>query len=598
MDIFMNVLTAIGGLAFFLFGMNMLGDSLEKAAGSKMEQLLEKMTSNVFKSLFLGLAVTAVIQSSSATTVIVVGLVNAGVLRLRNAIGVIMGANIGTTVTAMIVSLADPSLAESTNAILAFFKPATFTPIIAIIAVIITMVTKKSNIRAIAEIMLGLAILFNGMLTMNDALGELAELPIFQQIFQTLTNPFLGLAAGLIITAIIQSSSASVAILQTAASTGLVPFSAAAPIILGQNIGTTVTSLLASIGTSKNARRASFVHVYFNIIGSILFFIGMYAIEWTIGMPGWNEPITMGGIAIFHLTFNLVTTAVLLPFTSVLEKLAIFTVREDKKAPGEEEEEENPVITAMDERLLLSPGLALAHAKDAIETMGEYAARNFKRSISLFTKYDPDRKAKINAFEDAIDKMEDKINHYLIALTNQDLTDHDSRTVTYYLKLVMEFERIGDYAVNVMELAERLNGVGAKLSDKALNELHAISDAVSEAIGMSVSAVKTDDVSIAARIEPLEETVDKMEDTLKFRHIDRLKEGKCTIDGGVVFLELLTNIERISDHCSNIAVHVIGYRENMDSLDRHAYLKEIHAGESQTYSDLYNGYNEKYFSRI
>lgn len=596
MDIFMNVLTAVGGLAFFLFGMNMLGDSLEKAAGSKMQQLLEKMTSNVFKSLFLGLAVTAVIQSSSATTVIVVGLVNAGVLRLRNAIGVIMGANIGTTVTAMIVSLADPELAESTNAILAFFKPATFTPIIAIIAVIMIMVTKKSNIRAIAEIMLGLAILFNGMLTMNDALGELAELPLFSQIFQTLTNPFLGLLAGLVITAIIQSSSASVAILQTAASTGLVPFSAAAPIILGQNIGTTVTSLLASIGTSKNARRASVVHIYFNVIGTIIFFIGMYAIEWTIGMPGWDEAISMGGIAIFHLCFNLITTAILLPFTKVLEKLAILTIRDDKKTA--EEEEETPVIAALDDRLLISPGLALSHTKEAIETMGNYAFRNFARSVALFTKYDPDRKAKINSFEDAIDKMEDRINRYLVSLTNQELTEHDSRTITYYLKLVMEFERIGDYAINVMELADRMHGLGAKLSDKAIAELRALSDAVGEAIEMSVTAVKTEDLAIATRIEPLEETVDKMEDTLKFRHIERLKEGKCTVDGGVVFLELLTNIERISDHCSNIAVHVIGYRENIDSLDRHAYLKEIHAGESKTYSDMYAAYNEKYFSRI
>ena len=596
MDIFMSVLTAIGGLAFFLFGMNMLGDSLEKAAGSKMEQLLEKMTNNIFKSLFLGLAVTAVIQSSSATTVIVVGLVNAGVLRLRNAIGVIMGANIGTTVTSLIVSLADPTLAESTNLILKFFKPATFTPVIAIIGVIIIMMSKKSNVRAIAEIMLGFAILFSGMLTMNDALKPLSELPIFMQIFQTLSNPFLGVLAGLAITAIIQSSSASVAILQTAASTGMVPFSAAAPIILGQNIGTCVTSMLASIGTSRNARRASMVHLYFNVIGTVIFFVGMYAIQWTVGMPGWNDAISMSGISLFHITFNVITTLLLLPFTRILEKLAVATVRDEKKVEGEEEED--PVIASLDDRLLLSPGLALAHAKGAIETMGEYAARNFKRSVSLFTKYDPDRKAKINAFEDAIDKMEDKVNHYLVALTNQELADHDSRTVTYYLKLVMEFERIGDYAVNVMELAERLNGVGAKLSEKALGELRTLSDAVSEAIEMSVSSVKTDDLSIATRIEPLEETVDKMEDTLKFRHIDRLKNGKCTIDGGVVFLELLTNIERISDHCSNIAVHVIGYHENMDSLDRHAYLKEIHAGESQTYSEMYSAYNEKYFSRI
>ena len=330
METFLSVLTAAGGLAFFLFGMNLLGNSLERAAGGRMQKALEKMTSNVFKSLLLGLVVTATIQSSSATTVIVVGLVNAGILKLRNAIGVIMGANIGTTVTSLIVSLADPNHAESANMFLKFLKPETFTPVIAVIAIVVIMATKKSKPRMVAEIMFGFAILFNGMMIMTDALKPLSESEVFRNIFATLSNPFLGILVGTVVTAIIQSSSASVAILQTTAATGAVPFSAAVPIILGQNIGTCVTSLLSSIGANKNARRAAMVHLYFNIIGTIIFFIGIYLIQIFIGFPFWNDPISMTGISYVHITFNVVTTILFIPFTGLLEKLAILTVRGKK----------------------------------------------------------------------------------------------------------------------------------------------------------------------------------------------------------------------------------------------------------------------------
>jgi len=595
MEIFMSALTAVGGLAFFLFGMNMLGSSLEKAAGGKMQQALEKMTNNVIKSLLLGILVTAAIQSSSATTVIVVGLVNAGILRLRNAIGVIMGANIGTTVTSLIVSLADPAYAKTSNMFLSLFKPATFTPIIALVAIIILMTTKKSKMRLVSEIMFGFAILFNGMLIMTGALEPLSKLPAFSQIFQTLSNPFVGLLAGTVITAIIQSSSASVAILQTAASTGLVPFSAAVPIILGQNIGTCVTSLLSSIGANKNARRAAMVHLYFNIIGTVIFFIGMYAIQWTVGFPFWDDPVSMSGISYFHITFNVITTLLLLPFTRVLEKLAVLTIR-DKK--GSHEDEDMPVVAVLDSRFLLSPSLALSHVKEVIEQMGTYAKKNFVRSISMFEKFHPARKEKIMNFEDAIDQMEDKLNRYLVELTNSELSDQDSQTITYYLKLILEFERIGDYSINVLELAERLHDQNSKLSEQALSELKALSDAVTEIIDMAVTIVKTDDIPLASHVEPLEETVDKMEDTLKLRHIERLKAGKCTVDGGIVFLELLTNLERISDHCSNVAVYLIGYHHHLEMFDRHEYLKELHAGAGTEYIELFKAYNDKYFSRI
>lgn len=412
MEILMSALTAAGGLAFFLFGMNMLGSSLEKVAGGKMQQALERMTSNVFKSLLLGILVTAAIQSSSATTVIVVGLVNARVLKLRNAIGVIMGANIGTTVTSLIVSLADPNRAETSNFLLNLFKPETFTPVIALVAIVILMTAKKSKTRLISEVMFGFAILFNGMLIMTDALKPISELPAFSQLFQTLSNPFIGLLAGTVITAIIQSSSASVAILQTAASTGMVPFSAAVPIILGQNIGTCVTSLLSSIGASKNARRAAMVHLYFNIIGTIIFFIGMYLIQWTVRFPFWDDAVSMSGISYFHITFNVVTTILLLPFTRVLEKLAVLTIRDKKQVA--DRDSDAPDVAVLDPRFLLSPPLALSHVKEVIEQMGVYAKKNFDNAISMFEKFDPACKEKIMGFEDAIDQMEDKLNRYLV----------------------------------------------------------------------------------------------------------------------------------------------------------------------------------------
>lgn len=595
METFLSVLTAAGGLAFFLFGMNLLGNSLERAAGGRMQKALEKMTSNVFKSLLLGLVVTAAIQSSSATTVIVVGLVNAGILKLRNAIGVIMGANIGTTVTSLIVSLADPNHANSANMILKFLKPETFTPVIAVIAIVVIMSTKKSKPRMIAEIMFGFAILFNGMMIMTDALKPLSESDMFRNIFATLSNPFLGILVGTVVTAIIQSSSASVAILQTTAATGAVPFSAAVPIILGQNIGTCVTSLLSSIGANKNARRAAMVHLYFNIIGTIIFFIAIYLIQMFIGFPFWNDPISMTGISYVHITFNVVTTILFIPFTGLLEKLAVLTVRGKK---NEAQDEEVPQVSVLDERFLRTPQLALSHSKEIIELMGTYAKKNFKRSVTMFQSFDLKKKENILEFEDAIDSMEDRLNRYMVDMTNQELSEQDSRTITYQMKLIVEFERIGDYAINVLELAEQLHQKGVKLSDKAIEELHAFSDAVTEIIELALACVKDNDSKLATRVEPLEEIVDKMEDTLKFRHIERLKNGQCTIDGGLVFLELLTNLERISDHCSNIAVYVIGYQHQLDTLDRHEYIKQMHEGEDSEYSRVFKEYNEKYFSRI
>ena len=593
MENFLSISAMLGGLAFFLFGMNILGSGLEKLSGGKMEIALERMTSNTFKSLLLGIVVTAAIQSSSATTVIVVGLVNAGILKLRNAIGVIMGANIGTTVTSIILSMGDLDKNQAAGNLMKFLKPTTLTPIIAVIGIIIFMASRRSNVKLVGEIMLGFGILFNGMFIMTDAVSPLAESPFFKTLFATLQNPFLGVLAGALVTAVIQSSSASVGILQAVASTGAVKFSAALPIIMGQNIGTCVTSLISSVGANKNAKRAAMVHLYFNIIGTVLFIAAAYAIQYSAGFPFWNDQISMSGISAVHIIFNVSTTIVFIPFAGLLEKLACWTVR-SQRSDGEAE----PEVAVLEERFLRTPSLALSQCHDALRTMGEYAKKNFERAVTMFTQFDPKKKEKIVEYENAIDRMEDKLNKYLIALTNNELTEQESRQITYQLKLVLEFERIGDYAMNVLELAQSLNEKQAKLSEKALEELAAISDAVSEIIDMAVAAFVSNDLVIARKIEPLEETIDTMEDSLKFRHIERLKDGLCTVDGGIVFLELLTHLERISDHCSNIAVYIIGYYSNKDTLDRHEYLKRIHDGGAEDYNQLFRVYRDKYFSRI
>ncbi len=594
MENVLGLVTMVGGLAFFLFGMNILGGGLEKLSGGRMEKTLEKMTSNVFKSLLLGLAVTAAIQSSSATTVIVVGLVNAGILKLRNAIGVIMGANIGTTVTSIILSLGDLDKNQSAGMILKLLKPTTITPIIAVIGIVILMSAKRTKMKIIGEILLGFGVLFNGMFIMTDAVAPMSELPIFKTLFATLTNPILGILAGTIVTAIIQSSSASVGILQAVASSGVVTFSAAVPIIMGQNIGTCITSMISSIGANKNAKRAAMVHLYFNVIGTVIFFIVVYTLQSIVQFSFWNDPISMGGISGVHIIFNLMTTIIFIPFTGLLEKLAVWTVR-DKKGDKVEVETE---IATLDERFLRSPSMALSQCESVLKTMSEYAKRNFEQTITLFVKYDTKKVEGIKEFEEAIDRMEDKINNYLLALTDYELTDSESRLITHYLKLVSEFERIGDYTINILELAEQLYNEQMKFSDKALGEFDAICDAVNEIIDMAKASFANNDVALATKIEPLEETIDTMEDTLKFRHIERLKDGKCTIDGGLVFLELLTNLERISDHCSNIAVYIIGFNNDKDSLNRHEYLKRIHGGEADDYNQAADSYYNKYFTRI
>ena len=589
----LNLISLGGGLAFFLYGMNMLGSGLEKVSSGRMEKTLEKLTSNIFLSVLLGAAVTAAIQSSSATTVIVVGMVNAGILKLRNAVGIIMGANIGTTVTGQILRLGDLE-SSSDSLILSFLKPSTLAPLIAIIGILIYMISKRPKQKVVGEILLGFGILFQGMFSMEAAVAPLSESPLFYKLFATLQNPVLGVLVGAAVTAIIQSSSASVGILQALSSTGAITYSAAFPIIMGQNIGTCVTSLLASIGANRNAKRAAMVHLYFNIIGTVLFLICVYSINAVIGgFSFWGVSIDKGGIANIHTLFNIVTTVAFMPFSGLLTRLAELTIRK-----GSSEREPMDDTIELDQRFLLAPSLAISKCGEVLEKMITYATQNYLEAITLFGRYDQKAVERINEREAAIDKMEDRVNNYLVQISENEITDQESKEVTMLLRLVTEFERIGDYAINLMERAEVLYDKQAKFSEHAMEELTIIGAAVEEILQLAGEAFHNRSETIACMVEPLEETIDTMEDTLKLQHIHRLKNGLCTIDAGLVFLETLTNLERISDHCSNVAVGIIGFSKGSESLNRHEYIKRIHQGDTQSYNDLMQAYMDKYMKSL
>ncbi len=593
-DIVLIAVQAFGGVALFVYGMLMLSRGLEKISGGRMEKILSGLTSNVFKSVALGAVVTAAIQSSGATTVIIVGMVNAGILKLSSAIGVIMGANIGTTITGQILRLGDLENNANVGFALKLLTPTYLAPIIAVAGLIIYMLSKNDARKNVGESLVGLGILFTGMLSMSSAVKPLAELEAFKNLFAALSNPILGIIAGAVVTALLQSSSASVGILQAISSTGILKFSAAFPIIMGQNIGTCVTSLISAVGANKNAKRAAMVHLYFNVIGTIAFLIVVYSVKAIAGFPFWNDPIDMGGIANFHTFFNVAVTICFLPFTSVLEKLACLTIRD--KSTEEAAEDGEITFSALDERFLKSPSLAIQQANNAAVTMGQVALQNFTGMRKLFSSGDFSEKlvSRLNDNEEALDRMEDRLSAYLVKITECELTDYENRRVTELLHLTSEFERIGDYSMNLIENAEKLHSLDISFSESALRELGVISDAVQEIIGMAVDTVKNNDTALALKIEPLEETVDYLNETLKARHIERLKNGECVVESGINFLDLLINLERISDHCSNIAVYVIGAQKNKSVLNRHEYIQAQHKSEDKEYLDLTEQYMAKY----
>ena len=589
MDFFM-IVSLLGGLALFLYGMSMLGSGLEKLSGGRLEQTLEKLTNNVFKGVLLGALVTGAIQSSSATTVIVVGLVNARILKLRQAIVIIMGANIGTTVTAHILRLSDLS---SDNFFLMLLKPTTLAPVVGIIGILMVMVGKKQKYKTLGEILLGFCILFTGMFNMEAAVSPLSESPEFAGLFASLSNPVIGVLVGAGVTAIIQSSSASIGILQALSSTGIITWSSAIPIILGQNIGTCITPILASIGASKNAKRTAAVHLSFNIIGTCVFLIVIYTIQSISPFSFWDLPIDKGGIANFHTTFNVCVTLMFLPFVGLLEKLVIHLIP-DQQTAGEVDD---PAI-ALDDRLLTSPGLAIQHCRDAVLQMGKLARKNFSASVRQLEQYNHKEAEKIREREDTIDRLEDRLGNYMLKIPQDNLSEQSSATISALLHILSEFERIGDYSINLVEFVENMESTGAEFSPQAQFELTTIGEAVGEAIDMALGCFEKQDLALAETIEPLEEVVDQMQETLKDRHINRLRNGQCTVDAAFPFVESLSCLERISDHCSNIGVYMISYVRGSDEVDHHTYIMQLHAGQVGHYNEQFRRYTEKYYDQI
>ncbi len=564
---FFAVLTLIGGLVMFLYGMNVMGSGLEKLAGGKLEKLFDKLTSNPFKGFLLGFVVTAIIQSSSATTVMLVGFVNSGIMKLKQTIGIIMGANIGTAVTAWILSLTG---IEGGNFWLEMLKPSSFTPILALIGIIFFMFMKTEKHKNIGVILLGFTILMYGMDAMSGAVEPLKDMPEFANILLMFDNPLLGILAGAVLTAIIQSSSASVGILQALSSTGAVRFSTALPIILGQNIGTCITAAISAIGTNKNAKRVAIVHLSFNIIGTIIFVAIYYPINAFVHFAFANSVVNALDIAIIHTLFKVLTTIILFPFINGLEKLSYIIVR-DKK--DKEEKEKKSTFALLDDRFLATPTVALAQCRTLLVKMSEMARDNINLAISTIDKFDSEAAKQVEKNEDMVDKFEDKIGTYLVKLSSRDLSVKDSQSIAMQLHVIGDFERISDHSKNIINLSSEMNDKKIEFSKKAKAEIKVICRAVSDILDMAVEAFATQDKNVVGKIEALEEAIDKLCLKLKNRHIKRLQKGTCTIELGFIFTDLLTNLERVSDHCSNIAFSI--KQEEDESFESHKYVRKL-----------------------
>ncbi len=580
-----DVLNLLGGIALFLFGMHTLSAALEKLAGGKLEHWLEKATSRPIKGVVLGAIITAVIQSSAATTVMIIGFVNSGLMKLSQAIGVIMGANIGTTATSWLLSLQSISGSDGFS-VLNLLKPTTFTPILAVIGVILIMFTKSDRKKTIGTILAGFAVLMFGMNAMSSATAGLEQNETFCNILMMFSNPILGVIAGAVLTAVLQSSSASIGILQSIAiSTGKVTYSIALPLLLGQNIGSCVTALISSIGANKPAKRVAVVHLYFNVIGTVLFLSVFYLINAFIDLPFMQESLNAVGIAVIHTGFNILTTACFLPFTKQLEKLACLTVR-DK--PGEKKQD----APMLDERLLKTPSVAIEQCRNVSIRMAELTLETLRTSLEVVMEYDQKKCNEVIDNENSIDLYEDKIGSYILKISSKDLSETDSKIVSMMLHTIGDLERISDHAVNIIEAAGEMHTKKIKFSDQALKELKVMIKAVSEILDMSINSFIKADVNLAKCVEPLEDVIDQLRNELKSRHIERLRSGKCTIELGFILQDLLTNFERVSDHCSNIAVYLIQINDN--SMDTHEYMNELKKLDRSEFMDEFNDYSKKY----
>ncbi len=588
MDIF-SLLSMIGGLALFLYGMEVLGDGLKKASGGKLEHILEKLTSNKLMAVLLGAGVTAVIQSSSATTVMVVGFVNSGIMKLSQAVGVILGANVGTTVTAWILSLTDVS---GSGFFLQLLKPTSFSPILAIIGVCLISMGKKERQKNIGTILIGFAVLMFGMDTMSTAVEPLAEQPEFSHILLMFSNPVLGMLVGLILTAVIQSSSASIGILQALCATGVVSYATAIPIIMGQNVGTCVTALISSAGASKNAKRAALIHLYYNIIKTVAFMAVFYALNAFIHFAFLEEAASALGIAVIHTAFNVAAVIIIFPVSWILEKLAYLTIPETEEEREKEAEKSRKEIQLLDTRFLSTPGFALEQCKNVAVDMADYSREALFLAIQMLDKFDKASADRVVELENIVDHYEDEIGAYLVKLSSRHLTEKDSQHLSVLLHSIGDFERISDHAINIMEAAKEMHAKELDFSRKAREELGIYTGAIKDIINTSVLVFQEEDLKLAAMIEPMEEVIDYLSVEVKKRHMKRLRKGKCTIEMGFILSDIVTNYERVSDHCSNIALSLLQLNE--ENFEAHEYQEAISSKDNVAFTTEVKHLKERY----
>ncbi len=583
-----NIFTLLGGLAFFLYGMNVMSTGLEKLTGGKLEVALKKMTSNKFKAILLGMGVTIAIQSSSAMTVMLVGFVNSGIMSLEQTIGVCFGSDIGTTLTAWILSLAG---VDGKNPFVKMLKPSSFAPLVALIGVILIMGAKKNKKKDIGRILVGFAIIMTGMTLMSDSVAPLADSPEFQRILTAFHNPILGVLVGAGFTGIIQSSAASVGILQAFSQTGALTYGMALPIIMGLNIGTCITALISSIGVNKNAKRVACIHILIKVLGTLILLPVAMILQHIVQLSIFSQTVGYVGIAVMHSIFNIATTIILLPFTKQLVALSKIIIRDGKN----EEPEIKSVVTGLDERFLKTPAVAVEACRSATDEMARITKETIIDALNLLTsEYSDETADSIIEREDIIDKFEDKINSYLIKISKASVTGADSRRVSKMMHCVGNFERISDHAVNLVESAQEMHEKGISFSAECVSEIKIINDAITENINKAIDSYISNDLAVAHKVEPLEEVVDNLSTELKNRHIRRLQNDECTVELGYIFQDILTNLERISDHCSNIAGCLI---ETDEKTNLHAYLHEIKQND-ETFRNEYLAYSKEYFERL
>ena len=592
MNIILSILKMLGGLALLIYGMKLLSTNLKKLSGGKLEKILINATDNPFKGLFVGFIITVATQSSAATTVIVVSLVNSGIIKLRNSIPIIMGANIGTTMNSQILRLAN----LEGSSIISLLSPANLAPIILLMGLIIMEKAKKQKMKDIGQMIIGLGLLFTGMITMLGIASTFSDLPIFGVILQKLSNPFLGVIAGAIITAIVQSSAATVGILQAFSTTGAITYATTIPIILGQNIGTCITSILASIGESKNAKRVAAVHLYFNLIGTIVFLIGIYSFQTLVGFSFWNSAIDMGGIANFHTIFNITSTLLLFPFIKQIEKLTIFTVRDAKTVDEDETNEDEYLLTLnlLDDKATTIPSIAITNTMSVIEKMGEITEKNLRRAMELIKNFDSKSLNRIQERENIIDKIEERVTKYLVNLENLSLTDDENIGITALLKINSEMEKIGDYAFRFAKAVENMNENDIKFSSNAQKELQIVYRIAEETLKKTLVLTKEKNLQLTVEVQALREFAELKRERYKLEHIQRLKEGKCNVESGISFLEILIVFEKIIDHCLNIAIAVSNFITHEKFITKQEYYKRIYENNSVLFKEKFNEYSIKY----